>query len=140
MPPIICEEEEEEEDMTFNLRVGFHERQRKCLSESIAINPTPLKRVCPKPTLIPSPVPVPPTTAATVTPEPDEKLSSIDDIAYHEIRRPFIVPKNLNEESLKCMTSSLPIQSQHMSLAGRINLSFQSESLPSLKESPQYKT
>lgn len=140
MPFIICEEEEEEEDMTFNLRVEFQERQRKRLSESIVVNLIPLKRVCPKPTLIPSPVPVPSITAATVTLEPDEKLSSIDDIAYHEIRRPFIVPKNLNEESLKCMTSSLPVQSQHMSLAERINLSFQSESLPSPKESPQYKT
>lgn len=111
MPLIICEEEEEKEDMTFNLRAGFHGRQRKRLSESIAVNPTPLKRVCSELTLIPSPVLVPPTTAMTVTPESDEKLSSIDDIAYHEIKRPFIVPKNLNEESLKCMTSSPPIQS-----------------------------
>ena len=112
MSPIIYkekeEEEEEEEDMTSNLRVRFRERQRKRLSESIAVNPTPSKKVCPEPTLVPPPVPIPPATAVVVTPKPDEKLSSTDDTAYHEMRRPFVILDNLNKESFKYMTFSHP--------------------------------
>ena len=46
--PIVCEYEKDE-DMATNLRVGFRERQHKHLSESIVVNPAPLKRACPKP-------------------------------------------------------------------------------------------
>ncbi|RVW88004.1 hypothetical protein CK203_033943 [Vitis vinifera] len=81
VPRIICEEEEEDdEDMTSNLRAGFP----------------------PPPVLIPS------VTAATVILESDEKLPSVDDIAYHETRKPFVVMENLSEESFECMASSLP--------------------------------
>ncbi|KAL6334873.1 hypothetical protein AAG906_023678 [Vitis piasezkii] len=90
VPPIICEEEEEEdEDMTSNLRAEFP---------------------CLKPALTHPPVLVPSITATTVILESDEKLPSVDDIAYHETRRPFIVLENLSEESFECMTSSLPVE------------------------------
>ncbi|RVW34135.1 hypothetical protein CK203_084325 [Vitis vinifera] len=81
VPPIICEEEEEDdEDMISNLRAGFP----------------------------PPPVLVPSVTTATVILESDEKLPSVDDIAYHEMRKPFVVMENLSEESFKCMASSPP--------------------------------
>ncbi|KAJ9686907.1 hypothetical protein PVL29_015671 [Vitis rotundifolia] len=101
MPPIICEEqeEEEEEDMNSNLRVEFREKQRNCLFESIAVNPTPSKKAYSEPILVPPPAQIPSTTAADITLEPDEKLPSADDIAYHEMRRSFVVLNNISEES-----------------------------------------
>lgn len=45
VPPIVCEEEEEE-DMVTNMRVGYKERQCKCLSKSITIVPPPTKKPC----------------------------------------------------------------------------------------------
>lgn len=86
VPPIICEEEEEEKGMASNLRARFHERQRKRLFESIAINPIPSKKACPEPAclepiLVPLPVLAPSTIAVEIILEPDEKLSSADDIA-----------------------------------------------------------
>ncbi|KAJ9705633.1 hypothetical protein PVL29_003618 [Vitis rotundifolia] len=84
VPSIICEEEEEE-DIASNLRVGFQERQRKCLFESIAVNPSPSKKdylepayhepACPKPVSTLAPVPVSSTIAIKITLEPDEKTS-----------------------------------------------------------------
>ena len=94
--------------MTSNLRVRFRERQHKRLSKSIAVNPTPSKKVCSKPALVPLPVPIPLAIAAIVTPKPDEKISSTDDTAYHEMRRPFVILDNLNKESFEYMTSSHP--------------------------------
>ncbi|RVW22467.1 hypothetical protein CK203_112790 [Vitis vinifera] len=73
VPPIICEEEDEEEDMASNLRARFCERQRKSLSKSIAINPTPSKKASLKPASAPPPMPVPSTITMAVTPKPDEK-------------------------------------------------------------------
>ena len=78
------------------------------MSKSIAVNPTPSKKVCSKPTLVPPPVPIPLAIAAIVTPKPNEKISSIDDTAYHEMRRPFVILDNLNKESFEYMTSSHP--------------------------------
>lgn len=43
MPCIICESKRKE-DMTVNLRVGFKERQHKCLSKSIIVAPPLTKR------------------------------------------------------------------------------------------------
>ena len=106
MFPIIYKEEEE--DMTSNLRVRFRERQYKRLSKSIAVNPTPSKKVCSEPTLVPPPVPILSTIAAIVTPKPDEKIFSTNDTAYHEIRRPFVILDSLNKESFEYMTSSHP--------------------------------
>lgn len=50
VPCIILEpkEEEEEKEMTLNLRVGFKERQRKCLSKALSAAPPPAKRTRPK--------------------------------------------------------------------------------------------
>lgn len=45
----IVYEEKEEEDIATNLRVGFKERQRKRLSESITVNLAPFKKPCPEP-------------------------------------------------------------------------------------------
>nr|CAN72402.1 hypothetical protein VITISV_033808 [Vitis vinifera] len=92
--------------MASKLRVRFRERQCKHLSESIAVNPTPSKKACPKPVSVPPLVSVPPTTVAAITLESDEKLPSANDIAYHEIRRPFFVPDNISEELFEYMNSS----------------------------------
>ena len=55
VPSIVCEEkEEEDENMTSNLRVRFHERQRKRLSESNVVNPTPSKKACSEPISVPT--------------------------------------------------------------------------------------
>ena len=104
VPLIICEEEE----MTSNLRVGFRERKRKCLSKSIIVNPFSLKKTCPKPTIDPLSKLVLSTIVAVVTSNPNKKPSSIDDISYHEARKPFIIPENISEESFKCLHSSPP--------------------------------
>lgn len=85
--------------MASNLRVRFHEKQRKRLSQSIVFNPTSSKKACPEPTLAPTPMSVPSTTAAVVAPKSDEKLLSIDEHVYHETRRPFVVPENISEKS-----------------------------------------
>ena len=53
-------------------------------------------------------MPTPLTTVVAVTSEPDEKPSFVDEIYYHEMRKPFIVPGNFNEESFECMNSPLP--------------------------------
>lgn len=92
--------------MASNLRAEFRERQHKRLSKSIDVNPTPSKKACPEPASAPMPVSVPPTTAPTVTPKLDEKIPSIDDVAHHETRRPFIGP-DFSEESFQYMTFSL---------------------------------
>ncbi|KAL6342545.1 hypothetical protein AAG906_012397 [Vitis piasezkii] len=44
--PRIIHEPEGEDDMATNLRAGFRERQRKCLSEYIAVATPPTKRSC----------------------------------------------------------------------------------------------
>ncbi|KAL6346604.1 hypothetical protein AAG906_000222 [Vitis piasezkii] len=46
VPRVIHELEEDEEDMVANLRAGFKERQRKCLSKSIVVTPLLAKRSC----------------------------------------------------------------------------------------------
>lgn len=46
VPCVIHELEEDEEDMVANLRAGFKERQRKCLSKSIAVTSLLAKRSC----------------------------------------------------------------------------------------------
>lgn len=62
VPPIICEEDEEDE-MTTNLRVGFHERRCKRLFEPIAIDLSPSKKAClaPGPDSPSKPTPLTPT-------------------------------------------------------------------------------
>ena len=44
--PRIIHEPEREDDMAKNLRAGFRERQRKCLSEYITVATPPTKRSC----------------------------------------------------------------------------------------------
>lgn len=77
----IVYEEEEEEDIATNLRVGFKERQRKRLSESITVNPTPFKKPYLKPiSMHPisalTSMPVPLTTVGGIIPNPNEMLPS----------------------------------------------------------------
>ncbi|KAJ9701243.1 hypothetical protein PVL29_006546 [Vitis rotundifolia] len=104
VPPIICEEEEEEE-MTFNLRPGFRERQCKPLSKSIVIDPSSLKKASPalNPDFLSKLTPSTPTTA--VTSSLDEKPFSIGNISYHKMRKPFVVSGNISEDSFECSNS-----------------------------------
>ncbi|KAL6342102.1 hypothetical protein AAG906_038582 [Vitis piasezkii] len=57
---------------------------------------------------LPPPVPVHLTIAAGITPESDEKIPSTNDIAHHELMRPFIGPYHFNDESFEYLVSSLP--------------------------------
>lgn len=77
----IIYEEEEEEDIATNLRVGFKERQRKRLSESITVNPAPFKKpysepICMDPISALTSMPVPLTTIGGIILDPDEMLPS----------------------------------------------------------------
>ncbi|KAJ9687455.1 hypothetical protein PVL29_016086 [Vitis rotundifolia] len=92
--------------MASNLRVEFYERQRKHLSESITINPSPSKKAYLKPIPNPPSKSAPPTTIVAVTLKSDEKPSFIDDISYHETRKPFIIPREINKDSFECLNSS----------------------------------
>ncbi|RVW87611.1 hypothetical protein CK203_041142 [Vitis vinifera] len=107
MPPIACKEKEEE-DMATNLRVGFKERQYKCLSESIMVNPTPFKRTCLEPICLElvsalTPVLVPSTTAVGIISGPNERLPSVEGTAHHEPRRPSLGLDHLSDESIECV-------------------------------------
>lgn len=108
MSPIICDGEENDEDMTFNMRVGFHKRLRKCLSKSIAVNSITSKKACPEPVPNPPSMPALLTTVMVVTLESDEKLPSTDDISYHETKRTFVVLENFSNESYECMNCFSP--------------------------------
>ncbi|RVW36949.1 hypothetical protein CK203_094933 [Vitis vinifera] len=72
------------------------------------VSPSPHLHCCSKPAPDPPSMPTPLTTVVAVTSEPDEKPSFVDEIYYHEMRKPFIVPGNFNEESFECMNSPLP--------------------------------
>ena len=124
--------------MTSKLRVGFCERQLKRLFESIAINPTSSKKACPEPVSAPLPMPVPLTTTAVVTPNPDEKLPSADDIVYHDMRIPFVVRNKLSKESFKYMTySSLRPKSTYIPSRDEVS---EADLFLHRKKKPQYKT
>ncbi|KAL6316315.1 hypothetical protein AAG906_017948 [Vitis piasezkii] len=84
VPSIICENEEDEEKMASDLRVGFCERQHK----------HPLSKL----TL--------PTITTIVTLGLDEKPSFVEDISYHEIRKPFIISGKISEDSFECLNFS----------------------------------
>ena len=92
--------------MTSNLKVGFRERQCKRLSESIAINPSHSKKARPTLSLDSLSKPTLPNTAAIVASGSDEKLSSIGDIPYHEMRKPFIISGSVSEDSFECPNPS----------------------------------
>ncbi|KAJ9687146.1 hypothetical protein PVL29_015842 [Vitis rotundifolia] len=94
--------------MVSNLRVGFRKRQCKCLSKSITVNPSHSKKAYPKPVVDPLSKSTLPTIATVVTLDPNEKSSSVDDISYHEMRKPFVVPENISEESFECLHSCHP--------------------------------
>ena len=106
VPFIICEKEEEEEKMASDLRVGFCERQHKRLSESIAINPSHSKKACPE--LAPDPLSklTLPTITTIVTSGLDEKPSFIEDISYHETRKPFVISGKISKDSFECLNFS----------------------------------
>lgn len=108
---IVYDEEIEERDMVSNLRVGFRERQRKRMSESIVVSPSPSKRPCPDAAyselaLAPIPMIAYLTAAVKIISKSDKKLHSIEDIAHHEPRRLSINPDHFSEESLGDMVSS----------------------------------
>ena len=92
--------------MASNLRVEFHERQHKHLSESIAINLSPSKKAYPKPAPNPPSKSAPWTTIVAVISEMDEKPSFVDDISYHKIRKPFIILGEISEDSFECLNTS----------------------------------
>lgn len=92
--------------MTSNLRARFHKWQRKGLSESIAIDLFPSKKTYSTPGLNSSSKSTPLTPATVIALSLDEKPSAIDDISHHQMRKPFIVLGNINEDSFKCLNSS----------------------------------
>ncbi|KAJ9707442.1 hypothetical protein PVL29_002459 [Vitis rotundifolia] len=114
VPPIICEEEKEEEivsievriKMASNLIARFHERQHKCLFESISINLSLSTKAHLALNLDSPSKPTPPTLAAYVASGPNEKPFFISDISYHETRKPFVVSRNISEDSFVCLNSS----------------------------------
>ena len=94
--------------MTSNQRVRLHEKQRKHLSESMAINPSHSKKTCLKPVPNPPSKSAPSTIVAPITSRPNEKPSSTNDISYHKTRKPVTVLENISEESFECLNSSPP--------------------------------
>lgn len=108
----IVYEEEENEDIAINLRVGFKDRQRKRLSESITVNPAPFKKPCSEPICM-DPIsaltlmPVPLTTIGGIIPYSDEMFPSTQGTAHHEPRKPFHSLNHLSNESVECVGSFL---------------------------------
>lgn len=97
VPPITCGEEEEEE-MTTILRTGFRDRQLNNLFESIIIDLSSSKKArlatsSDFPTIV-------------VISSSDEKSSSVGNIPYHEMRKPFVVSVSVNEELFECANPS----------------------------------
>lgn len=94
--------------MATNLRVGFHEMQYKCLSKSITIDPSFSKKTCSTPnpnSLSKSTSSTPP---AVVTLGPNKEPSSVGDIPYHGMKKPFVFTGSISEESFECSNPSLP--------------------------------
>lgn len=90
VPPSTCGEEEEEE-MTTILRTGFHNRQLNSLFESIVIDLFSSKKArLATSSDFPS-RPTPSTPTVVVISSSDEKSSSVGNIPYHEMRKPFVV-------------------------------------------------
>ncbi|RVW37496.1 hypothetical protein CK203_113227 [Vitis vinifera] len=80
VPSIICEKEKEEEKMASDLRVGFCERSSVKLTL--------------------------PTITTIVTSGLDEKPSFIEDISYHETRKPLVILGKISEDSFECLNFS----------------------------------
>lgn len=106
--PIICDGEEDDEDMTSNMRVGFHKRWHKCMSKSITVNSITSKKAFPEPAPNPPSMLALSTTVMVVTLKANEKLSYTDDISYHETKRPFVVLENFSKESFECVNCFSP--------------------------------
>lgn len=108
---IICEEKGDK-DMTTNLRVGFKERQRKCLSKSIMVAPLPAKKPCTK-VLCSVPVStihlaLKPSVIAT---GPSHVLTvrlSVGKDACLELGGPSIGPAQLSNDSVEWVASVSP--------------------------------
>lgn len=135
VPYIICKDEENE--MVSNLKIGFRERQRKCLSKSIAINPSPLKKACSTPDLDPLSKPILSIITTIVILGPDEKPFFVDNIFYHEMRKPFVTSGNISEDLFECPNPShfhpklayVPSQEEVSELLSRIPFFTERESL-----------
>lgn len=105
VPPITCGEEEEEE-MTTILRTGFRDRQLNSLFESIVIDLSSSKKArLATSSDFPS-RPTPSTPTIVVISSSDEKSSSVGNIPYHEMRKPFVVSVSVNEELFECANPS----------------------------------
>ncbi|KAJ9699120.1 hypothetical protein PVL29_007953 [Vitis rotundifolia] len=92
--------------MATNLRVEFYKRQHKRLSKSIVIDTSSSKKTCRTPGPDFPSKSIPSTPIAVVASSPDEKPSSIGDIPYYEMKKPFVFLENINEESFKCLNHS----------------------------------
>ncbi|KAJ9687051.1 hypothetical protein PVL29_015775 [Vitis rotundifolia] len=92
--------------MTTNLRARFCKRQHKRLSKSITIGLSSSKKARSTPSSDSSSKSTPPTHVAAIASNPNEKLSSIGNIPYHEIRKSFIISGSINEKSFECSNPS----------------------------------
>ncbi|KAJ9682652.1 hypothetical protein PVL29_018551 [Vitis rotundifolia] len=88
--------------MATNLRARFRERQHKRLSDYIVISPSPSKKACPTPRPNSLSMPTLSTPTDAITSGLNEKPSSVCNIPYHEMRKPFLISGSINEESFEC--------------------------------------
>ncbi|KAL6331672.1 hypothetical protein AAG906_014322 [Vitis piasezkii] len=117
-PHIICEKDGKE-DMATNLKVGFKERQHKCLSESITVVIPPTKKPCMK-VLCPMPVstihPMPKPSSDVAGPSrlgPSHVLTMRPSDSFFPLSGPSTSSVTFNDDSVKCVASipphSLPV-------------------------------
>lgn len=92
--------------MTTILRTGFHDRQLNSLFESIVIDLFSSKKArLATSSDFPS-RPIPSTPTVVVISSSDEKSSSVGNIPYHGMRKPFVVSVSVNEELFECANPS----------------------------------
>lgn len=103
MVPPINYKEEREEDMVANLRVGFKERQRKRLFESITVISFPSKIPCPE-ILCPEPVLA---IALALVPSTTTTGSNllVEEAARLALERPSSDLAHLNDDSVEFVAS-----------------------------------
>ena len=106
IPHIICEEEGDE-DMVANLRVGFKERQHKCLFESITVVFLPTKKpcteiLCPVPVLAIAPM-LKPSVAVVGPNHVLDEMPYVEKDALLELGGPSTSPIQLSDDSVECV-------------------------------------
>lgn len=70
------------------------------------MNHSPSKKVHPAPELDSPSKSTPSTPTIVVVLDSDNKLSSVGDIPYHDMRKPFVISRSINEDSFKCLNIS----------------------------------